>query len=100
MKKYIENRESVVELLESKGFKYYIPRKSEVLNKWSTKNKSYYIELSENDKLIYCSVVAIENNSICAEQLFYDCNRAYDFPTKEDGELTYKERLEFEELLY
>lgn len=100
MKRYFESREEVVKLLESKGFKYYVPRKREYMNAWSDKNKSYYVEISENDKILYCSVVAIKNNNICAEHPFYDCNRAYNFYTKEEGELNYKERLELEEFLY
>lgn len=100
MQRYFKDREKVIELLEQKGFKHYIPRLSEYMNGWHTKYKSYYIETNENDMIVFCSVVAIENDCIYAEHIFYDCDRPHDFYTKEEGELNYKERLEIEEFLY
>ena len=100
MKKYLKEREEAIKLLNLKGFKYYVPRKCEALEIWSENKVFYYIEVNDNTgKIEYCSTVAIENDCICREVAFYDCDKAYKSRTKEQGELRYKERLEYLELI-
>ena len=100
MIRYIESREETLEFLESKGFEYYVPRKNEKMNACQDKDKFYYIEMNENNKIEYCSLVVIENDTIIAQQPFYDCVRVHHFPKKEEGELNYRKMLELKEFLY
>lgn len=92
-----KNREEIIEFLNGYGFKYYVPRLEEKMNKTPTKNKYYTVEVSQSNKIIFCSV---EKDGECRNGYtddfipFYDCNRAYDFYTKEAGEENYKEWLE------
>lgn len=97
---YFKTRKETIDFLEAKGFEYYIPRKVEALGSWANDKKYYYVEVNKNDKIVYCSVVAIEKEMIFADHVFYDCDRVNKFYKKEAGEQNYKEGLELGELLY
>lgn len=87
MKKHVfKNRNEVVEFLEGYNFKYYIPRLSEY---GSVNKREYYIEITENNKINYCSIRRIENDYITHEHPFYDCNHANNFKMADIGEEIY-----------
>ena len=87
-----ENREEAVNFLAQYNFKYYVPRLEE------DKADYYYIEITNNEKVYYCSTVQLSGGCIYKEWPFYDCHKAYNFPLEDVGEARYKEHLEMQKL--
>lgn len=92
-------REEVIGFLKEYNFKYYIPRLEEIMDACPSNLKMYYIEITDTNKVNYCSVSKKENNAYSVNEVpFYVCNRAYDFPNEEEGEEHYKYFLEYKKL--
>ena len=92
IKHKFENREEAMEFLAKYNFKRYVPRLEE------NRADYYYIETTNNNKVYYCSTVQLSGGCIYKEIPFYICNKAYDFPLADMGEVCYKERLEMQKL--
>lgn len=92
-----EKREEVIKFLNCFGFTRYIPRLKEPME---NKASDYYVEITDNNKVNYCSRRYIENGCIYDKKVFYDCNKAYNFPSANEGEEEYIKGIELEEVAY
>ena len=79
MKKYTFNtREEAVNFLDRYNFKYYIPRVTEYMSNIKDEFKSYYIELSDDNKVTGCYISSFTDGKEFKEN-FFDYKKVDEF---------------------